>query len=97
MIWVLIVAIMGAVMPTTSRQCDDGEMIPLLKRQRSRSCSRQKAAATIARLGLDDQDCCRIRRDYFTAYVQDPTPTRQADLMRRAPFVWQEMKRQGMV
>jgi hypothetical protein len=31
MIWVLILAIMGAAMPT-SRRCDDGEMLPLLKR-----------------------------------------------------------------
>ena len=57
----------------------------------------QKAVDTIARLGLDDEDCCRIRREYFTAYVQDPTPVRQADLQRRAPFVWREMARQGMV
>lgn len=56
-----------------------------------------KALATIARLRLDDHGCRRIRRRYFTDYLLDPTPGRQADLQRRAPFVWHEMVRQGLV
>ena len=57
----------------------------------------QKAVVTIARLGLDDEECCTIRRDYFDTYMREPTPARQDDLKRRAPFVWTEMVRQRLI
>lgn len=57
----------------------------------------RQATATIQRLRLDDEACRTLRRDYFTTYVEDPTPRRRRDLQRRAPFVWYEMVRQGFV
>jgi hypothetical protein len=54
----------------------------------------KRAQDTIDRLGLDDEDCRRTRRDYFEDYR-----THHIDddyLKRKCPFVWLEVHRQGL-
>jgi uncharacterized protein (TIGR02646 family) len=52
------------------------------------------AQATIDRLGLDDEDCREDRRDYFDDYRRNNDET---VLKRKAPFVWYEAQRQGLL
>jgi hypothetical protein len=53
------------------------------------------ADATIRRLRLDDDDCRSLRRHYYLDYRQGEIS--ESYLRRRAPFVWQEAQRQGLL
>lgn len=55
----------------------------------------QAADTTIQRLGLNDQDCCDLRKYYLRRY-QDGRISAEF-LNERAPFVWQEARRQGLL
>lgn len=63
---------------------------PTLERQESRA-----AQQTIDRLGLDDPDCREDRREFFDEYTSGEIS--EAQLQRRAPFVWQEAQRPGLL
>jgi hypothetical protein len=54
---------------------------------------RDAVAATIRRLGLDDEECCRARREYAEAYLDGSVSFEY--LRRKCPFVAIEMERQG--
>lgn len=55
----------------------------------------QKAENTISRLGLDEEDCRTVRREYFRAYREGHISLDY--LRRRCPFVWEEIRRQNAV
>ena len=57
------------------------------------SWERQTADATLQRLGLNDQDCCDLRKYYLRRY-QDGRISAEF-LRERVPFVYQEVVRQG--
>lgn len=92
MIWVLILAIMGAAMPTGgSRRCDDGEMLPLLKRHEIQVLLR--AGFTVAdvaeRSGTSADTVRRVRREDAVEHTDDATARRERRIGRpskAAPF-----------
>lgn len=53
----------------------------------------QKIGETIDVLGLNIRDCCEARREYVEAYIARDIPATY--LLRRAPFVASELRRQG--
>ncbi|MRG98469.1 hypothetical protein [Polyangium spumosum] len=55
---------------------------------------KHRAQTTIERLGLDDEDCRKDRRDYFDDYRMGETS--EAYLKKRCPFVWYEVHRQKL-
>jgi hypothetical protein len=63
----------------------DGRILPNKALASTDPVLYQKARDTIARLGLDDEDCCALRLGYFETYMREPTAERRADLERRAP------------
>lgn len=56
---------------------------------------RQRVEDTITRLGLSDQECCSARAAYVTAYRNGDISLDY--LQRRAPFIAQELQRQGVL
>jgi hypothetical protein len=70
----------------------NGEMFPNPKLEASKRSSAQK---TIDRLMLNDADCCDVRLAYHDDYAAGDIS--KAQLKRRAPFVYLEMKRQKLL
>jgi uncharacterized protein (TIGR02646 family) len=56
---------------------------------------RQRAEATIERLGLRDDETKKMRASHFQDYLEHHVD--QAYLKRRSPFVWYEANRQGLL
>ncbi len=90
MIWLLILAIMGAAMPT-SRRCDDGEMLPLLKRHEIQVLL--KAGFTVGdvadRSGTSVDTVHRVRREDAVHHTDDSAARRDRRIGRpskAAPF-----------
>jgi uncharacterized protein (TIGR02646 family) len=54
---------------------------------------RERAQATIDRLGLDDAECRRVRAEYFDEHRAGHID--EDYLRRKCPFVWHEIQRQG--
>ncbi|MBS0599836.1 MAG: hypothetical protein JSR94_01250, partial [Proteobacteria bacterium] len=53
------------------------------------------AEATIRRLRLDDAECRGVRTAHFSDYLAGDV---SADFLRRhSPFVWYELRRQGLL
>lgn len=50
---------------------------------------------TITKLGLNRDECCKARQEYFDDYLDEEDPIPFSYLERRAPFVASEMRRQG--
>lgn len=75
MIWVLMFAIMGLLMPTGSRLRDQGEMLSLLKRHEVQVLLRAGfAAADVAkRAGVSDDSVRRIRKEEAVEQTDDAT------------------------
>jgi transposase len=92
MIWALIMAIMAAVLPPTdSKQCDDGEMIPLLKRHEIQVLL--KAGFTVGdvakRSSTSVDTVRRVRREAEVAHTDDTAAHRERRIGRpskAAPF-----------
>jgi len=57
--------------------------------------TRAQVGQTIKRLGLDDPLCREMRVRWIDEYLREPLPN---DFLRKkAPFVWAEVKRQGLL
>lgn len=53
------------------------------------------AQATINRLALDDQQCRKVRTDWYQEYLEYELPSDY--LKKKSPFVWYEANRQGLL
>jgi transposase len=74
MIWVLILAIMGAAMPTgVSRRCNDGEMLPLLKRHEIQVLLKAgfQVSEVAERSGTSVDTVRRVRREDAVEHTDD--------------------------
>lgn len=60
-----------------------------------RGAARKRAQATIDRLGLDDAECRSLRIGYIQEHMAGDISA--AHLARRAPFVWSEARRLGLL
>lgn len=63
--------------------------------------ARVAAETTIERLGLDEPECREMRSRRFLDYIRlrgpAPNPAAEDHLRRYSPFVWLEVRRQGLL
>lgn len=57
----------------------------------------QRVQDTIDDLGLSSEACCKAREAYVKNYLVDAEPIPLAYVERRAPFIAQELRRQGLL
>ena len=92
MIWVLIMAIMGVLMPSkTTKGCNDGEMIPLLKRHEIQVLLKAgMSTADVAKFSETSVDTVkRVRREAPVEHTDDAAASRERRVGRpskAAPF-----------